>query len=138
MLITIGNWACCDGTREGGVGTSRLRFRVDRKLQAQEIFRAAAITVFPRGNTKTTVTFEVSRTFPDQKTADLYALQHETLVPATGLITFTSVATNGQKTVRYLNPGYVLSHELISMIGITTRHQYQIIGGAVTATMPSS
>jgi hypothetical protein len=138
VLVTIGNWACCDGTREGGVGTSRLRFRVARKLQTAEIFRAPTVNIFQRGNTKTTLTFEVVRTFPDQKSADLYALQHETLVPITGLITFTSFATNGQKTIRYLNPGFVESHELVEQIGVTTRHQYQIIGGAVTATMPGS
>ncbi len=138
MLVTIGNWACCNGTRHGGVGVSRLRFRVERTLQIAEVFRASKVEIFPRGNTKTTVTFEVARTFHDQATADLYALQHETLVPQTGVIMFTSFATNGRRTVRYLNPGYVLSHELISMIGITTRHQYQIVGPAVTSAPPTT
>ena len=64
MLISIATFSLCDGTRSGGVGITRLRFRVQRKIQVSELFRAEEVETFDRGNRETTATFEISRTFP--------------------------------------------------------------------------
>ncbi len=136
MLISIGSHALCDGTRSGGVGVTRLRFRVDRKIQVAEIFRAAEVLTFDRGNRKTTVTFEVSQTFPDQESADSFVLEQETNLPSTGVVTFTAFKPNGQKVVRYLANGKIQSHELVEQIGATTRYQYTIVGGDIQTAMP--
>jgi hypothetical protein len=138
MLISIGNYALCDGTRTGGVGVTRLRFRVLRKIQTALIFRAEEVETFDRGNRETEVTFEVSRTFLNQEAADVFILQHETTLPSVGIVTFTAFLPNGQKVARYLAGGKVRSHELVEQIGVTTRHQYSIVGGTIQATIPSN
>jgi len=138
MLISIGTYALCDGTRTGGVGTTRLRFRVSRKLQIQEIFRADQVITFDRGNRQTTATFEITRTFATQDEADVFVLEHEETVPSSGLVSFTAFMPNGQKVVRYLAGGKIEQHELTEQIGVTTRHQYTIVGGTIQQTKPSN
>lgn len=138
MLVSIGSYALCDGTRAGGVGVTRLRFRVDRKLQVQEVFRAEEVATFDRANRKTTVTFEVSQTFTSQEEADFFVLTQEENIPSSGIVTFTATKPNGQKVVRYLAGGKVQTHELVEQIGVTTRYQYSIVGGAIQQTVPSN
>jgi hypothetical protein len=138
MLVSIGAYQLCDGTRSGGVGTTRLRFRVNRKIQAQEIFRADQIVTFDRGNRKTIATFEITRTFATQDEADVFVLEHEETVPSSGLVAFTAFQPNGQKVVRYLAGGKVDSHELVEQIGVTTRHQYTIVGGTIQQAAPAN
>jgi len=120
------------------VGTSRLRFRVNRKLQVQEIFRADQVITFDRGNRQTTATFEITRTFPTQDEADVFVLEHEETIPSSGLVTFTAFMPNGQKVLRYLAGGKMEHHELVEQIGVTTRHQYTIVGGTIQQTQPAS
>jgi hypothetical protein len=138
MLVSIGTFALCNGTRSGGIGITRLRFRVRRKLQVAEWFRAQEVETFDRGNRETMVTFEISRTFATQEAADVYVLQHEETVPSAGVVTFTAFQPNGQKVVRYLADGKVQTHELVEQIGVTTRHQYAIIGGTIQQSQPNS
>jgi len=138
MLVSIGNYALCDGTRAGGVGVSRLRLHIDRQIQVQDLFRAPTVTTFDRGNRRVTVTFDVSRTFPSQDAADIFILTHEDTLPASGIVTFTAFKTNGQTMIRWLAGGKVQSHELVQQIGVTTCHQYVIVGGAIVLTKPAS
>jgi len=138
MLISIGNYSLCDGTRAGGVGVTRLRFKVDRKIQVQDIFRASEVSTFDRGNRKTTVTFEITRTFADQEAADVFVLTLEDSLPNAGTVIFTAYLPNGQKVVRYLGSGKIESHELVEQLGVTTRHQYTIVGGTIQQTIPSN
>lgn len=138
MLVSIGSFSLCDGTRSGGVGVTRLRFRVDRKIQVAEVFRAEEVETFDRGNRETTVIFEVSRTFATQEAADVYVLEHEETVPSSGIVTFTAFQPNGQKVVRYLADGKVREHELVEQIGVTTRHEYTIVGGVIQQAVPAA
>jgi hypothetical protein len=138
MLVSIGTFNLCDGTRLNGVGLTNLRFKVDRKIQVAEVFRAPAVLAFDRGNRQTTASFEISRTFPDLGSADAFTLTHEESIPTSpALVTFIAVLTNGQKVLRYLPSGTVSSVELASQIGLTTRHQYSIVGGIVTSVAPN-
>jgi hypothetical protein len=136
MLVSIATFQLCDGTRSGGVGVTRLRFRVSRKIQVAQIFRGDEVETFDRGNRETTVTFEIFRTFLTQEAADVYVLQHEDTVPSAGLVTFTAFQPNGQKVVRYLAGGVVQTHELLEQLGVTTRHHYTIIGGTIQQAIP--
>jgi len=138
MLVAIGNFALCDGTRPGGVGVTRLRFKVERKIQVAEVFRGEEVETFDRGNRETTVEFEVSRTFATQEAADVYVLEHEETVPSSGIVTFTAYQPNGQKVVRYLADGKVRAHELVEQIGVTTRHEYVIVGGVIQMGVPAA
>ena len=138
MLVLIGSYALCDGTRSGGVGVTRLRFRVDRKIQVAELFRAEEVATYDRGNRKTTVTFEVTQTFGTLEDADVFVLTQEDNIPSTGIVTFTATKPNGQIVVRYLASGKVQNHELVEQIGVTTRYQYTIVGGTIQQALPSS
>ncbi len=138
MLVSIGTYALCDGTRSGGVGVTRLRFRVDRKIQIAEIFRAEEVVTYDRGNRKTTVSFEVTQTFETLEDADFFVLTQEDNIPGAGVVTFTAIRPNGQKVVRYLADGKVQSHQLVEQIGVTTRYQYTIVGGTIQQVMPSN
>ena len=137
MLVSIGTYALCDGTRSGGVGTTQMRFRVDREIQVQKIFRAGEVMTYDRGNRKTTVTFEVAYTFPDLETADVFVLTQEDNIPATGIVTFTATKPNGQKVIRYLANGKITNHELTEDIGLTKKYSYTIVGGTIQQTKPS-
>jgi hypothetical protein len=138
MLVSIGTYALCDGTREGGVATSKLRITVDRKIQVQDIFRATEVETFDRGNRKTEVGFDVSYTFPDLATAELFALSQEENIPATGIVTFTLVNVNGQKQYRYLPDGKVTQHKLTEQMGVTMTYTYTLVGGIIQQAKPAS
>lgn len=137
MLVSIGTFNLCDGTRLNGVGLTNLRFRVDREIQIAQVFRAPAIETFERGNRRTIATFEISRTFPTLGAADSFILTHEETIPASALVTFIAVLTNGQRVLRYLPNGNTKSVDLVAQIGLTTRHQYTIIGGIMTSISPN-
>jgi hypothetical protein len=138
MLVSIGSFPLCDGTRANGVGLTNLRFKVDRKIQVAEVFRGPEVETFDRGNRKTTATFEIIRTFASQEAADVYVLNHDATIPSSGLVAFTAIQPNGQKVVRYLPGGVVQSHELLEQIGVTTRHHYTLIGGIMQQAPPST
>ena len=138
MLVSIGTYPLCDGTRSGGVGVTRLRFRVQGKIQIAEIFRAEEVSTFDRGNRETMVTFQVTQTFATLEEADFFVLTQEDNIPSTGVVTFTATKRNGQKVVRYLAGGKVQSHELVEQIGVTTRYQYTIVGGEIQQAIPSN
>jgi len=118
------------------VGVTRLRLKVDRKIQVAEVFRAEEIETFDRGNRETTATFEVLQTFPTLEEADVFVLTQEDNIPSSGTVTFTATKPNGQKVVRYLAGGKVHHHELVEQIGVTTRYRYTIIGGTIQQTQP--
>jgi len=120
------------------VGTTRLRFRVRRLIQVQEVFRGEEVTTLDRGNRQTTATFEITRTFGTQDEADVFVLEHEETIPSSGLVSFAAYKQNGQKVVRYLAAGKLETHELIEQIGVTTRHQYTITGGTIQTAQPTS
>jgi hypothetical protein len=120
------------------VGVTRLRFKVERKVQVVEAFRAWEISTFDRGNRKSVCTFEVSRTFATQEAADVFVLTLEDSLPSSGIVTFTAFLPNGQKVARYLAGGKVESHELVEQIGVTTRHRYTITGGMIQQTLPAN
>jgi len=96
------------------------------------------LPTYDRGNRKSTVTFEVCQTFPDQESADVFVLTQEDNIPSSGIVTFTAIKPNGQKVVRYLAAGKITSHELVEQIGVTTRYQYTIVGGAIQQSLPAN
>jgi hypothetical protein len=54
------------------------------------------------------------------------------------VVTFTAFQPNGQKVVRYLAGGKIDTHELLEQIGVTTRHQYTIVGGTIQQSAPAN
>src|SRR5882757_3192902 len=54
------------------------RMNGSRNVQEAQFFRATARSFYDRGNRKTEVTFDVTRVFADQVTAESFILMHET------------------------------------------------------------
>jgi len=105
-------------------------------IQEAQFFRAIARQFYDRGNAKTEVTFDTSRSWPDQNTAENFILTHATQFPNQGLITFVAGRSGaGSTSTRYLKNAAIESIGS-SLIGCTTRHSYRIVGG-VMATSPN-
>jgi len=113
-------------------------FRVNgtRNIQEAQFFRATARSFYDRGNRQTEVTFETTRLFADQQTAEAFLLMHETMFPGQGLVTFTAGAPGGGTTSRYLVNAVVNSVESRMLGACATKHTYRITGGAM-ATSPT-
>jgi hypothetical protein len=111
---------------------SNFRINGSRNIQEAQFFRATARQFYDRGNRKTEVTFDTTRLFADQVTAESFILMHETQFPGQFLVTFVAGVSGGSATAsRYLQNAVVES--LSSAIsGCTTKHSYRITGGVMT------
>lgn len=110
-----------------------LRINGDRLIQEEALYGAAAKAFFDRGNHKTLVTFDVTRLQPSQLAAESFLLLHETMFPATGLVTFFSGIVGQLNFTSYLVNAAVQS-VASSISGCTTRHSYRILGGVMSLT----
>jgi hypothetical protein len=113
-------------------------FRVNgsRNIQDVQLFRATAEEFYDRGNRKTEITFDTTRLFTSQASAEAFVLMHETQFPGQFLATFQAGASGSAQTVsRYLQNAVVQSVSS-SVTGCTTRHTYKITGG-VMGTSPN-
>src|SRR5579863_4942654 len=70
------------------VPMTNFRINGSRQIQEAQFFRAVAAAFYDRGNGRTEVTFETTRIFADQVTAESFILMHETQFPGQGLVTF--------------------------------------------------
>ena len=112
-----------------------VNFRINgsRNIQEAQFFRAIARQFYDRGNRKTEVTFDTSRSFNDQVTAESFILMHETTFPSQGLVTFLAGVSGKQTASRFLKNAAVEAVSS-SLKGCTTFHSYRITGGIMTIT----
>lgn len=113
-------------------------FRINESdnIQEAQFFRAAAREFYDRGNSKTEITFDTTRQFADQVTAESFILLHATTFPSQGLVTFMAGVSGGGSTAsRYLVSAAIES-VASSLTGCTTKHSYRISGG-VMSTSPN-
>jgi hypothetical protein len=144
MKITL-TWVPTGGTQPTGfvladspanIPLQNFRINGTRAIQEAQFFRAATRSFYDRGNRKTEITFETTRLFSDQVSAESFILLHETQFPGQFLATFTAGVSGGSATAsRYLKNAVVES-VASSISGCTTRHSYRITGG-VMATTPN-
>ena len=132
MLINIGSYKLVDGTSQGGMGLTGLRFSVRRKIQIVEPLRSEQAEPINRANKLTTCTFSVIRNFPTQDAVDVFLLMHESDLPDSGTVTFTTFTDTGGAVVRYLTSGVIESQDMSPQIGLTTVHSYTLVGGLMT------
>ena len=105
-----------------------------RTIQEAQFFRATARSFYDRGNRKTEITFDTTRQFADQVSAESFILMHETQFPGQFLVTFMAGVSGGPATAsRYLKNAVVQS-VASSLIGCTTKHSYRITGGVMSTT----
>ena len=110
-------------------------FRVNNSdnIQEAQFFRAAAASYYDRGNQRTEITFETSRLFADQVSAESFILTHRNSFPNQGLVSFVAGASGGQQATRYLKNGTVQTVSS-QLQGCTTHHSYRITGGIMQTT----
>ncbi len=132
MLVSIGAYKLVDGTPQGGVGLTGLRFTVRRRIQVVEPLRAEQAAPINRANKITTCKFSVIRNFPTQDAADVFLLMHESDLPDSGLVTFVALKSNGQRVLRRLTAGVIETQDMTPQIGLTTVHSYTLVGGLMT------
>jgi hypothetical protein len=128
MVVSIGAYSICDGTRSNGVALSELRLASDRKFDVVDPLRQILPVAIDRVGRLTDATFQVKRVHASLGAAEDFILGLESAIPAIGTITVT---TTGPTPVTVTIPnGAVVEHDLVQEQGATTVHQYRIIGGA--------
>lgn len=100
-----------------------------------QFFRAAAASVFARGNLGTVLQFSVTRLFSTEKAAEVFALTHAGAVPLEGLVTAVCGETGDQQTV-YLEGAVLQAVAVQSVRGSSVVVQYTIRGGIWTTDVP--
>jgi len=123
-----GKFIFCDGTRELA-GPLDLDIRPERQVQISKRFRATAIRARNRYNIQTTVSFNVARLHDGPSTAESFALDHITDVPAEGTIYFEEMAGDG--LIRRKMDNAIVTSWPIKVKGATTQHSYTIVGGII-------
>lgn len=84
-----------------------------------------APVLFDRNVRRTIVDFQIARIHASMSASDIYAIDHDSMVPDSGLVQFTT--TSGG--IRWLLHAALISHQMVDLIGATTIHSYHIEGG---------
>jgi hypothetical protein len=129
MEILFGNVALY-GTERGGK-PSAITLVCRYAAQVEEFFRASQVQVFDRGNAQTTVSFGSVRQHATVSIAENFLLEHETALTGRANVTFK--APNG--SMRYLLNAKITDYRA-ECLGVSTRHQYTIVGGLLTKEKP--
>src|ERR1700742_4417504 len=80
------------------VPMTNFRINGSRTIQEAQFFRATERSFYDRGNRRTEITFETTRQFVDQVSAESFILLHETQFPGQFLATFMAGRTGGGST----------------------------------------
>jgi hypothetical protein len=124
---------------EGTDGLLR-RFDVEeqRLLEVAEYVRADYIEVLDRKNRRSALSFEVIRLFESFDQAGAFLIDHLLDVPAKCHVALTFYGADGAFKTRYLLNAGVQRVGNGIVVGVSTIHAYQIIGGQFTITPPTS
>ena len=112
-----------------------LRVNGQRVLQVVDLARAEYVTVYGRGNRRTTISFQVTRQHRSEWEATEAVLDHDAEIPETGLLELV-ITDNGRTIKRWLANAGVESVQMVGQIGATTQWAYSIIGGEVLKRKP--
>jgi hypothetical protein len=129
MLVSIGTYTLCNGTRAGGVAISNTKFDLNRAFDVVIPYKLEAPVSFDRTTRRLDLTFIVQRVHASVAAAEDFILLLEEDIPlySTGPLTIT---TSGPSPVSSFVPnGAITEHALMLQDGATTFHQYHIVGG---------
>ncbi len=115
---------------------SNFRLNGQRVVEIAEFLRAEYVKIFYRNNRKTTVSFQTARLHANIQTAEAFVMDHDATVTVMGLLEIALVSDKGAQTFRYIDNAAVESVTLVSWTGLTTVHEYSIVGGQVLKTKP--
>jgi hypothetical protein len=130
MLVSIGSYQICNGTRAGGVAVSDLRLNIDRTFDVVIPLPGLFPIALDRLTSRADITFTVRRMHASLQAAEKFIIELEETLPRTGNITL--VAQGGE--VRYIKNGAIVAHRLTQQNGSTTFHEYHLSGGPTSAT----
>jgi hypothetical protein len=125
VFASIDDFQLADGTMAGGVALSQVNFEVQRVFDVVVALGELNPVLFDRGVRRTIVDFQVARIHASLEAAEFYILDHDALIPSSGLVQFT--ASNG--SIRNLLNATLFSHQRIGIFGKATLHSYHIEGG---------
>lgn len=128
MKITLGNFSLADG---GDASPEDLRVNGSYQVQTGQFLRGSVVSLFPRGNQANTITFACTREHASYAAAQAFLFTHAATLPTSGTVTFTSEDWEGGVTA-YTAVAAAISGREGSQAGVTTRHQYTILCGALT------
>ena len=131
MKISLNNFVLADSP--DAIPLTNLRINGSRQIQQARFFRAASIQCYDRGNHRTEITFDTTRSFPDQVSAEKFLLDHESTFPGRGLVSFVAGRPGTPTATRYL-PNAAVDSVHSSLRGCTTVHSYKITGGLLQST----
>ncbi|MFA7335075.1 MAG: hypothetical protein WC130_12405 [Kiritimatiellia bacterium] len=132
MKIKINEFWLCE---DGELAPNSLRVNGRRQIQTAALLRAAAGSVFNRGNSVTTITFSVIRKHDSILEAEGYMLRHEVEIPQEGKVTFICYDSAGAEEIYYFDCGGLETTDA-SYCGCSTEHSYVLIGGRITTEAP--
>lgn len=133
MQIWIGTYQLA---QEGRGGVSSFTSRPRRNIEIKEGVRRSTIRAVPRDNLKRLYSFSVSRQHESPGDAEVFVLDHESQVPASGVLRLVARNTDGQETERFIEAAVIEVCDS-SYIGSSTIHSYSIIGGEMSNTNPA-
>jgi hypothetical protein len=106
-----------------------------RLVQEAQFIRAAQVTMFDRGNLKTTIRFSVRRQHATVQDSEYWLLTHTYAVQEAATAIFMAESTSGSRVELYLASAVLgVSDHLYK--GVGTYHTYTIEGGKFTAQKP--
>lgn len=133
MQIWIGRYQLAS---EGSGGVSNFVSRPRRNLEIREGVRRSTITPVNRQNLKRSYSFAVRREHDSAGDAEIFMLDHEDTLPATGVLRLVARNEQGQETERWIQAAAIEVSDS-SYIGRTTSHSYTIVGGEMLKVNPS-
>ena len=132
MQIKIGNFVLAAGGRESPNGLNVQRSSTD---QVAEGLRWKKKKIFDRQNISVTIRFSVTRLQPTIGAAERFVLTHGPSVPTSGVTQFILE----DNSVMWMDTSSCVCTPVDSKhIGVTTTHDYTLIGGEPTDTKPKS
>lgn len=133
MRAKIDTYQLADGTLAGGRSLSGLRIQFNRIHEIIMPIGGPIPVLFPRGVTRSTIDFNVTRVHASIAAAEQFILEHNDSLPPLGLV---SLMSSGPfiSTATVLN-GKLFSQLLNTEIGATTIHAYHIEGGTFDVTV---
>lgn len=110
---------------------SNLRIQWQRSVIVQPHFRAAYPKIRDGDNQTATITFQVARLHSNYRAALAFMLDHGSQLPATGTVLIEEETGDGIVR-RQFEMAACQTFGVPQRIGVTTIHEYQIIGTKLT------
>jgi len=139
MLCSIDDYFLADGTLAGGYALKGLRLKIQRVFDVVVELDALNPVLFDRNKRKVDITFTVQRVQASIDDADIYILEHDSVVPRIGDIKlWVTLGLFPSSVTALVVNGRLISNELVRQIGSETEHSYHITGSLLFAPTPGT